>query len=152
MNERKADSEPFGIHRPPEPGRKFLPLGATSYRALQKGLPVSSQRPSSSIFTTSFVNTEIPKTSPTVRLPDIYTTCPELRQFKPIIPIPGMCFPSAELPSFEYSENKNSGLSSHLHFSHPSTINIEDKPYIIPETGDFDPNEHILKPYALLLL
>ncbi|OHT04353.1 hypothetical protein TRFO_28108 [Tritrichomonas foetus] len=129
-NERKMKSggtpENWAAHRAPEPGRKFLPLGATSHRAqVSKGLV--PQKPSPSAITGSFVSRE-PQSKPTpvLQLPDIYTTCPELRQFKPIMTLPDMT----------------------IHSPQPSLLAGESAPSSQHNKSSFDPNEAILKPYV----
>lgn len=151
MNGGTPSNEPWGVHCSPEPGRKFLPLGSVSHRAISKGLHQTTTK-SPSVFTTSFVSREQPTTPSLSPLPDIYTTCPELRQFKPLMTLPEMNIHQTNYSNATNSQflqnNQPPVLSSGVHLAN-DTQNLEDqKPIRFPENSDFDPNEQILKPYV----
>lgn len=151
MNGGTPSNEPWGVHCSPEPGRKFLPLGSVSHRAISKGLHQTTTK-SPSVFTTSFVSREQPTTPSLSPLPDIYTTCPELRQFKPLMTLPEMNIHQTNYSNATNSQflqnNQPPSLSSGVHLAN-DTQNLEDqKPIRFPENSDFDPNEQILKPYV----
>jgi hypothetical protein len=72
------------MDRPPLP-KKFLPLGASAKIPIQRRLPTAaSMGPPSPSLTASFVAPDPPPPANPVRLPDIYTTCPELLHFQPL--------------------------------------------------------------------
>ena len=124
-------------HRPNEPGRKFLPLGATSHRAqVSKGL---TPKPSPSVFTASFISRETPSSPPVTKLPDIYTTCPELRQFKPIMNLPDMTIGDKSQPGAHLFPQRND-----------ANDDLGQKQNNNGNSSKFDPTESILKPYVFI--
>jgi hypothetical protein len=69
----------------PTPPKKFLPLGASAKIPIQRRLPAAASMGSPSPgLTASFVAPDLPPPAHPVRLPDIYTTCPELLHFQPL--------------------------------------------------------------------
>jgi hypothetical protein len=66
----------------PGPGRHFMSLGG-GFPVPPKKLSHASPFPLSNL-SNSFVATPPPSSTPISTLPDIYTTCPELRKFNPI--------------------------------------------------------------------
>lgn len=143
MNGETPSNEPWGVHCSPEPGRKFLPLGSVSHRAITKGLHQTTTK-SPSVFTTSFVSCEQPTPPVISPLPDIYTTCPELRQFKPIMTLPGMPIHQSNYSSASNSNNQNPLLSQGIQIPH----HLNDQKNKYSENSNFDPNEQILKPFV----
>lgn len=150
MNGDTSSNEQWGVHCSPEPGRKFLPLGGVSHRAIQKGLHQATQK-SPSVFTTSFVSREQPTTPVLSPLPDIYTTCPELRQFKPIMTLPDMPLHQS---NYSNTANPQALLNNQPPLLSPgmqipqNPQHLNDKKTKLTENSDFDPNEQVLKPYV----
>jgi hypothetical protein len=105
---------------PSAAGRRFMPLGGD--------LPIHDKKPfsgnpsfSPSRLSTSFVATR-PSPSPAPPLPDIYTTCPELRKFTPLFALKPD--PPPEPPRFVYCP--------------------------LPVFHVFNPNLPIIRPYVFL--
>ena len=108
-----------------ESNRKFIPLGPSARLPPKKLFPGTVPPPNQSdSITTSFAVVDRHKPVP-VKLPDIYTTCPELRNFKPFMALPPVgTTDSATTESTTAA--KESGNS----------------------TSGFDPNEPCLRPYV----
>ena len=113
--ERERDPARSAVH----PERKFIPLGAPTKLATKRQFPgTGSAGHGSEVVTASFMLVDKKNRAPT-KLPDIFTTCPELRHFKPIIAIPGV---SALNPDAQAKDEKSD--------------------------GKFDPEKPILRPYV----
>ena len=111
-----------------QPERKFIPLGGAARLPPKKAFPGGLGQPSQSdIVTASFLVVDQPKTVP-VKLPDIYTTCPELRNFKPLMTLPGVG--TLDTPVLESTPKPASSSSS---------------------GSKFDPDKQILRPYVFAL-
>ena len=123
--------------------KKYIPLGQVSRRNFNLRLD-SKVQPSSSAterLSASFLIPEVqPKSFRPNPLPDIYTTCPELRQFKPVLDLPSALagdtpddaspMPQMQIPQ-KFISSKSSPLS-------PAT----------PDECSFDPEAPILHPYV----
>ena len=107
-----------------QPDRRFIPLTGTPKSAHRPQFPGVAALPTGSdVMTTSFMAIEQPKTVPP-KLPDIFTTCPELRNFKPIISLPDVAAIGERAQEAPGESDAHSSGSK------------------------FDPNEPILRPYV----
>ena len=113
--ERQRDPARSAVH----PERKFIPLGSPTKLATKRAFPGTGPAGhGSDVVTASFMLIDKKKPEPT-KLPDIFTTCPELRNFKPLIAIPGV-----------------------------SPLNTDAQATDGKLDGKFDPDKPILRPYV----
>lgn len=118
---------------PPEVPKRFIPLGSvrpppkkSPFNHVQ--LPTPGGNPT--ILSSSIVLHE--PASPQIQpLPDIYTTCPELKMFKPLIALPPLM--SNETPSM---------LSNKV-------LNTDSRADSEKPNGEFDPDTALLRPYVI---
>jgi len=140
---------------PPPPKKHFMSLKPQGQHSF-----VVSPKLSSYFVSNPNLN---PEPSPTPSLPDIYTTCPELRQFKS--PITGTYIPlkSFETPTISFVPSQGTVpitqpiATQQITAVQPTTTQFQGpviqpvivSPIIFPGYfHPFDPNAHILRPYV----
>lgn len=131
MQEGDHKKDPWRSGGSENPKRTWIPLGSAHRLPPKKQFP--SLRPTglpdaSALATASFqVPQTVTRSPPVVQLPDIYTTCPELRNFKPLMTLPTIG--TLDPPMLATTSTPGSLLRSS------------------PTEKKFDPNEQILRPY-----
>ena len=123
-------SQPWKAGGSENPKKTWIPLGSVNRLPPKKQFPSLGRHglgDPSAIATASFQLPQMATRSPPlIPLPDIYTTCPELRNFKPLhLPTIGTLDP----PVLATTSTPGSVLRSS------------------PTEKKFDPNEQILRPY-----
>jgi hypothetical protein len=86
------------------PKKKFIPLAPTGKIPPPQGLTFRPPTPNEALTGSCLIPKPIAPPAP-VLLPDIYTTCPELRQFKPILDIEPPSRPPAGGGGFDPTES-----------------------------------------------
>lgn len=129
--------------KPQDTTKKYLPLGQVSKRIHRTNDPrIQHTTPATEKLSASFFGTDMqpkslhPSPSP---LPDIYTTCPELRQFKPLF----------TLSSHDDTPNE-AVLMPPTPQKMPKEQSVPPPPptSIIAPPNSFDPEAPILHPYV----
>ena len=127
--------------RPNDPTKKYLPLGQVSRRQIRNIDPkVQPSTPATEKLSASFYVQGQPHGFRPNPLPDIYTTCPELRQFKPALNLPLVSELNNDVPQ-EDDAAQQPKITKNKTFPVVHTHGAE----II---SSFDPNAAVLKPYV----
>ena len=132
--------------KPQDSTKKYIPLGQISRRShnLRLDSKVQSSSSAAERLSASFIIPEVqPKTFHPNPLPDIYTTCSELRQFKPVLDLPSVLAidqpdDASPMPQLPPPQKLTSSKSTPLS---PAT----------PDECSFDPEASILHPYVFYI-